>query len=76
MEINDLDAQIIASTDVTIPIKLPSAATPGFFRLTVEKFFARWTVCIFHSTTTFYYYCFAGFICLRRVADPASSRLL
>ena len=41
MEINDLDAQIIASTDVTIPIKLPSAATPGFFRLTVEKFFAR-----------------------------------
>jgi IPT/TIG domain len=36
VKINDLDAQIVASTDTTIQVKLPAAATPGFFTVTTD----------------------------------------
>lgn len=32
-KMNDLDAQIVASTDTTIQVTLPAAATPGFFTI-------------------------------------------
>lgn len=36
VKINDLDAQIVASTDTTIKVNLPAAATPGFFTITTD----------------------------------------
>ena len=72
---NDLDAQIVASTDTTSRLNYLRLQHLFFTIITYIngtqslKKKSEWPVCVFHSTCTFYYYC-------PRAVLPAGARPL